>query len=141
MDRFTRAAAAGTSTRRPTRLCPLGRLSVRLEVEAGVGGSGPAGGLLLDAGGARDRGGFDGHCAAGGARAPESRGERVNAIPSGGRYGRGGRSGGPCSASTHRPPPVPPQRDRVRHSTAALPSPIKCGTVTHLRRAGAGQRV
>ena len=55
VDRFARAAAAGPSTRRTTPPVPrLGRLSVWLD----VGGSGPARGLLLDARGARGRGGL-----------------------------------------------------------------------------------
>ena len=57
-------------------VAPLGPWSVRLEVGAGLGGSGPAGDLLPDAGGARGRGGFDGHGTRVGG--PGTR-ERVNA--------------------------------------------------------------
>ena len=56
---------------------PPGWLCVRLDVGAGDG-SGPAGGLRLEAVGGRDRGGLDGHVAGSAARVPEGRGELVD---------------------------------------------------------------
>ena len=82
-DGFAREASAGTSDRPGRRACgrTRGRWSVRLEVEADVGGSGPAGRPSSSTpAGARGCGGFDGYCADVGARAPEGRGERVNAV-------------------------------------------------------------
>ena len=99
---------------RDAPVAPPGRLCVRLDAGARGGGSGPAEGLRLDAGGGRGRGDLDDLAAGVAARADEGRGELVDggrrtSGPARRRRGRGGRppvdaldGALPCSWSSAR---------------------------------------